>query len=79
VSIITVHVAVVDPGVGSARRAIAVQTTDCMFVGPDSGLLSWALAGERIKTVRAMENAAYFLHESVARFMGLFHDDGRGL
>src|SRR5258708_4185298 len=44
----TVHVAVVDPGVGSERRAIAVQTEDYYFVGPDNGVLSWALAAERI-------------------------------
>ncbi|HEX6291622.1 MAG TPA: SAM-dependent chlorinase/fluorinase [Herpetosiphonaceae bacterium] len=34
----TVHVAVVDPGVGSSRRAIAFQTPDVAFVGPDNGL-----------------------------------------
>jgi len=39
-----VHVAVVDPGVGTARRAIAVAAGDSVFVGPDNGLLSWAVA-----------------------------------
>ncbi len=34
----TVHVAVVDPGVGSARRAIAVEGRGHTFVGPDNGL-----------------------------------------
>src|SRR5919205_898080 len=34
----TVHVAVVDPGVGSARRAIAVEGGGHLFVGPDNGL-----------------------------------------
>jgi S-adenosylmethionine hydrolase len=38
-----VHVAVVDPGVGTARRPIAVTAGDSVFVGPDNGLLSWAL------------------------------------
>jgi S-adenosylmethionine hydrolase len=38
-----VHVAVVDPGVGTDRRAIAVQAGDGVFVGPDNGLLSWAI------------------------------------
>jgi hypothetical protein len=37
-----VHVAVVDPGVGTTRRAIAVQAGDAILVGPDNGLLSWA-------------------------------------
>ncbi len=40
----SVHVAVVDPGVGTARRGIAVQAGDCILVGPDNGLLSWTIA-----------------------------------
>lgn len=39
-----VHIAVVDPGVGTARRAIAVTAGDSIFVGPDNGLLSWSIA-----------------------------------
>jgi S-adenosylmethionine hydrolase len=38
-----VHVAVVDPGVGTARRGVAVQAGDGILVGPDNGLLSWAI------------------------------------
>ncbi len=34
------HVAVVDPGVGSARRAIALQTPSATFIGPDNGLFT---------------------------------------
>src|SRR5436309_6809408 len=33
----TVHVAVVDPGVGSSRRAVAVQTAEYFFIGPNNG------------------------------------------
>ena len=40
----TVHLAVVDPGVGTARRALAVTARGQHFVGPDNGLLEWALA-----------------------------------
>lgn len=39
----TVHTAVVDPGVGTARRRIALQVRGHFFVGPDNGLLSSAL------------------------------------
>ncbi|MGH3277883.1 MAG: SAM hydrolase/SAM-dependent halogenase family protein [Trebonia sp.] len=39
-----VHVAVVDPGVGTARRGVAVAAGDALFVGPDNGVLSVALA-----------------------------------
>lgn len=41
-----VHLAVVDPGVGTPRRAIAVRSVDGrLFVGPDNGLLQPALEG----------------------------------
>lgn len=40
----TIHVAVVDPGVGSARRAVAVRAGGRHWVGPDNGLLGLALA-----------------------------------
>ncbi len=43
----TVHLAVVDPGVGTERRALAVQTDDAFFVGPDNGLLR--LAARKIR------------------------------
>lgn len=36
----TVHVVVVDPGVGSTRRAIALQTPEATFIGPDNGVFS---------------------------------------
>lgn len=38
-----VHVAVVDPGVGTTRRAIAVRAGHSVLIGPDNGLLSWAV------------------------------------
>jgi S-adenosylmethionine hydrolase len=44
-----VHVAVVDPGVGTRRRAIAVAAGDRVFVGPDNGVLSWAATGADVR------------------------------
>jgi S-adenosyl-L-methionine hydrolase (adenosine-forming) len=44
-----VHLAVVDPGVGTSRRAVAVQAGGAFFVGPDNGLLTLALAGRRVR------------------------------
>ena len=66
----TVHVAVVDPGVGGARKAIAVQTADYLFVGPDNGVLSCALAKEKIKSVHRLENTKYFLQPVSHTFHG---------
>jgi S-adenosylmethionine hydrolase len=39
-----VHVAVIDPGVGTRRRALAIAADERVFVGPDNGVLSWAAA-----------------------------------
>jgi S-adenosylmethionine hydrolase len=66
----TVHVAVVDPGVGSRRKAIAVQTARGVFVGPDNGVLSWALAKEKIAAIHALENQGYFLQPVSQTFHG---------
>ena len=48
----TVHLAVVDPGVGSARAAIAVESEGRLLVGPDNGLLSPALLIPAARAVR---------------------------
>jgi S-adenosyl-L-methionine hydrolase (adenosine-forming) len=66
----TIHVVVVDPGVGSRRKAIAVRTTMGVFVGPDNGVLSWALAKEKMRAIRALENEAYFLKPVSMTFHG---------
>ncbi|MEG5138223.1 MULTISPECIES: SAM hydrolase/SAM-dependent halogenase family protein [unclassified Microcoleus] len=42
----TVHIAVVDPGVGSNRRAVAIKCANCFLVGPDNGLFSGVLSRE---------------------------------
>jgi S-adenosylmethionine hydrolase len=62
----TVHLAVVDPGVGSSRAAIVVQTKDFLFVGPNNGVLSFALDREVIRSVRRLENPKFF-RPSVSR------------
>lgn len=50
----TIHVAVVDPGVGSGRSAVAVRTHNGWFVGPDNGLL-WQVVGESLVELVAIE------------------------
>src|SRR5437899_10969426 len=64
----TVHVAVIDPGVGSRRKAIAVQTANYLFVGPDNGVLSLALAREKIKSVHQITNRQLFLRQVSNKF-----------
>lgn len=53
----TVHVAVVDPGVGSSRRALVIETERCLLVGPDNGLLSLAAREANIRRVIAVEES----------------------
>jgi len=65
-----IHLAVVDPGVGSGRKAIAVRTAKAVFVGPDNGVLSWALAKEKVRAIHALENEAYFLQPVSRTFHG---------
>jgi S-adenosylmethionine hydrolase len=57
----TVHVAVVDPGVGSARRPLIAQSERYFFLAPDNGLLTPILAEDKEMEVREIENAEYRL------------------
>jgi hypothetical protein len=66
----TIHVAVVDPGVGSARRAIAVRTECGTFVAPDNGLLSCVLARERVLEMVFLTEPRYWLAPLSATFHG---------
>ena len=50
----SVFCCVVDPGVGSDRRAVVVKTDDNIFVAPDNGLLWETLAGQRIISIREL-------------------------
>lgn len=57
----TVHVAVVDPGVGTARRPLIVKSERYFFLAPDNGLLTHILADPREMEVREIENPDYRL------------------
>lgn len=65
-----VHVAVVDPGVGTTRRAIAVAAGDSILVGPDNGLLSWAIATLGGKEAVHLTNGELWLQPVSATFHG---------
>jgi len=66
----TVHVVVVDPGVGSTRRPIIVETNDYIFVAPDNGVLSLVEAQEGIFVVRHVTADRYFLQPVSQTFHG---------
>lgn len=71
----TIHIIVVDPGVGSDRRALVCQTENAFFVCPDNGVLSYLLqsveheAEQPVDTVE-IENKAYYLQEVSNTFHG---------
>ncbi len=67
----TVHVVVVDPGVGSERRPIAVECDNHFFVGPDNGVFTKVIA-ERQETlqVRHITSSHYFLPPQGRTFHG---------
>jgi S-adenosylmethionine hydrolase len=66
----TVHVAVVDPGVGTKRRPIIVETSRSLYVGPDNGLLMLAAHKEHITNVYTIDNPNYMLSKVSTTFHG---------
>lgn len=66
----TVHVIVVDPGVGSERRPILASTEQHLFVAPDNGVLSLVYEQEPSVTVRHISAEHYFLRPTSNTFHG---------
>ncbi len=66
----TVHVVVVDPGVGSARRGLLVTTSRYFFVAPDNGVLTYIFENELSVEVRQIENRQFRLDSEGATFEG---------
>lgn len=57
----TIHVVVIDPNVGTQRRALLVQTKDGFFVGPDNGVLMLAAEKQKIIEVHEITNSKFML------------------
>lgn len=66
----TIHVAVVDPGVGSQRRAILAVTEEHYFIGPDNGLFSLIFAAEPTVKVFELNKERFFNHPVSRTFHG---------
>jgi len=65
----TIHVAVIDPGVGTKRKAILIQTRNSYFTGPDNGVLALAAKSQGIKHIYRIENPKFML----PRISNTFH------
>jgi S-adenosylmethionine hydrolase len=66
----TIHVAVVDPGVGTSRMAIAVRTARYWFLAPDNGLLGGVWLREPAIAKFAIENRTLWMPEVSSTFHG---------
>jgi S-adenosylmethionine hydrolase len=66
----TVHVVIVDPGVGTSRRPLLVEAAGQYFVAPDNGVLTMVYANEEKRKVRAVTSETYFLERVSRTFHG---------
>lgn len=66
----TINVAVIDPGVGTGRRGLCVETDRGFFIGPDNGLLALAVRGEKVKHIYVIENTEFLLSSISPTFHG---------
>jgi hypothetical protein len=66
----TIHLAVVDPGVGSARKPILLVTKNYFFVGPDNGLLSLAAKKDGVRKTIVLSNRSFFRPSVSTTFHG---------
>lgn len=64
----TIHLAVVDPGVGSKRQPLLIKSEDFCFVGPDNGIFSFVLQNEKITEIISLSNDKYHLSKSSNTF-----------
>jgi S-adenosylmethionine hydrolase len=66
----TIHIAVVDPGVGTAREIVYAKCGEQQYIVPNNGLLSYVAARSRPTALRAVTNRLYFLPTVSATFHG---------
>jgi S-adenosylmethionine hydrolase len=66
----TVHVVVVDPGVGTERRPIIIETKRGFFVGPDNGVMTLAAEAQGIRSVHEISSRRFMLPHVSNTFHG---------
>ena len=66
----TIHIIVVDPGVGSKRKVIAVKKNGHIFLAPDNGIMTLLLEDGNVEAVVQVENPDYCLHPITHTFHG---------
>jgi S-adenosylmethionine hydrolase len=66
----TIHLAVIDPDVGTERRAILIQTKQGFFIGPDNGVLMLAAQNQSIEYLYEISNPKFMLPKISSTFHG---------
>jgi len=66
----TVHIIVVDPGVGGNRSIVAVKLSGHMFLAPDNGVLTLLMDEGKVDAIVCVENTRYFLNSISRTFHG---------
>jgi S-adenosylmethionine hydrolase len=66
----TIHLAVVDPGVGGTRKPILLVTQDYYFIGPDNGLFTMVSQKESLKQIIVLDKQKYHLSKASTTFHG---------
>src|SRR4030043_768563 len=66
----TIHLSVVDPGVGGIRKPILIVTPHHFFIGPDNGLFTLVAQREKVKKVVVLTEQKYFLPKLSTTFHG---------
>lgn len=66
----TIHVVVVDPGVGTKRKAILIETKKSYFIGPDNGVLALAAGNQGIESIYKIERTKVIRSEVSDTFHG---------
>lgn len=66
----TIHICVVDPGVGTTRAPILIETNNSIFIGPNNGVFTWIVEKEEIKKVIELTEKKYWLPNTSQTFHG---------
>ena len=66
----TVHMAVVDPGVGGERMSVAIRTDHYYFVGPDNGIFTMVFQKEPAREIREIKNSPFIRDNISSTFHG---------
>ncbi len=64
----SIHVGVIDPGVGTSRAGLIIETEKFYFIGPDNGLFSLAIRGQKIKKIIQIDTSKF--EEASPTFQG---------